>query len=78
MSYRESKEAGLITIDITCDARKGRKDICGNEASITMQNRDVINQFIYNLGWRLLRGHQVCGECMAKGKVSLPRKAATR
>ncbi len=75
MSYHEHKDGDLITISITCDARKG-KGICGNSAEVTMQNREWINQFVYSMGWRLLRGHQVCSSCLTKSRVIFPRRAA--
>lgn len=75
MSYHEQKEAGLITITLVCDARKG-KGTCGNIAEITMQNREWINKFLFNMGWRLLRGHQVCSSCLTKSRVTFPRRTA--
>ena len=75
MSYHEEKSNGLVTVRITCDARKG-KGICGNSAGGTMQHCETIQRFLYRLGWRLLRGHQVCSSCLAKGKVVFPRRAA--
>jgi len=62
----ESKDGILHTIELTCDAKKG-KGICGNSASASMQSREACGQFLFAIGWRLLRGHQVCGSCMAKG-----------
>lgn len=75
MTYSESKgELGLVTIEVVCDARKG-KGICGNSASITMADRKTIQRFLYALGWRLLRGRQVCSLCMKKyPKISFPRE----
>lgn len=75
MSYRKSTKGGLTTIELVCDARKG-KGVCGNSAGVTMQSPESVAHFLYQLGWRLLRGHQVCGWCMKKyPKIHFPRKA---
>lgn len=75
MSFHEHKEGDFITITLTCDARKG-KGSCGNSAEITMQNREQIGKFLFNMGWRLLRGHQVCSSCLRKSRVTFPRRTA--
>jgi hypothetical protein len=73
MAYSETTDGPLTTVTLTCDASK-RGRVCGNTAEITMQDRDAIERFLLALGWRLLRGHQVCGSCLSRGKVSFPRK----
>lgn len=70
--YKETTSATGTTIEIACDARKG-KFICGNSAEVTMPSRDSVVGFIYALGFRLLRRHQVCAECEAKKRVTFPR-----
>lgn len=74
MSYEETKVGSLVTIKLTCEARCG-KSVCGSIASISTQSREAVQAFLYNLGWRLLRGHQVCGSCMRRKRISFPRKA---
>ncbi len=71
--YRESEKDGLLKIEISCDARKG-SGICGNSAEVTMQERKAALLFLGNLGFALLRGHQVCGWCLRKKRVVFPRK----
>jgi hypothetical protein len=72
--YSESSNGSLFTVYISCDARSG-KGVCQNSAEITMQNIDWCKNFLLGLGWRLLRGHQVCGQCVSRGRVVFPRKA---
>jgi hypothetical protein len=78
MTYQEAnnEDLGMVSISLTCDARKG-SGICGNSSSITMTDRQQAQRFLYGLGWRLLRGHHVCGLCMRKKRISFPRKKIT-
>jgi hypothetical protein len=69
--YKESTSAGLTSIEIGCDARVG-KGICRNRASVTMNDRDAAKHLLYMLGWRVSRGHQICGLCVKK-KYHFPR-----
>lgn len=73
MSYKESKDGDLITVVLTCDARKG-KGICENTIEVTMQNREWVNELLFAMGWRILRGHKVCSSCLAKKRVTFPRR----
>ena len=77
MSYKETKERrlGLVTVELTCDARKG-KEVCGNSASITMQDRATVLQFLYDMGWRMMRSHHVCGWCLASDRKITFRRTA--
>lgn len=76
MSYRKSIDGDLITIELVCEARKG-KGVCGSTAEVTMQSLEMVNKFLFALGWRLLRGKQVCGSCMMKyPKIVFPRVKA--
>jgi hypothetical protein len=43
--------------------------------AISMLEREACTGFLYDLGWRLLRGHPVCPDCMKKKRVSIPRRA---
>lgn len=78
MAYQERSRNGLTTIKIACDAWVKRGVVCGNVAMITMQSRAACKQFLFDLGWRLLRGQQVCSSCLRKKRVSFPRKQATQ
>jgi hypothetical protein len=71
--YEESNNGELFTAFIQCDARKG-SGICQNRVSVTMGRKEDALALIYQLGFRLCRGHQVCGDC-AKKKIVFPRKA---
>ncbi|HEX5426575.1 MAG TPA: hypothetical protein VFW94_23710 [Candidatus Acidoferrales bacterium] len=75
MGYRESENKnGVVKIEISCDARKG-KGICGNQTTVIFPQRRMATHFLYELGWRVLRNHQVCGSCLKSGKrVVFPRK----
>lgn len=73
MAYSETIDGPLTTLTLTCDANKGDW-VCGNRAEVTMQDRDAVMRFLLALGSGLLRGHQICGACLSRGKVSLPRK----
>jgi hypothetical protein len=79
MSYRETQSGAapiyFTTIEIKCDARRG-KGICSNRAKVTMNDRDAAKKFLFALGWRLLRGHQVCLHCCSKKRITFPRISA--
>lgn len=78
MSYHESKDGDLVTIKLVCDARKG-KGVCQNEAEVTMQDKKMVQKFLFGFGWRLLRGRHACGTCMQKyPKISFPRTKAVK
>jgi hypothetical protein len=70
--YKEVQTQGLTTIDIGCDARRGR-GTCTNQASVTMRNRDAAKHLLFRLGWRLSRGHQICSQCLGKKRYSFPK-----
>jgi hypothetical protein len=77
MAYAETTENGLVTVQLSCDAWRVRgKYLCNNSAEITMQRRDDVLQFLHDLGWRLLRGHQVCSTCLDRGKPIFPKAVA--
>jgi hypothetical protein len=75
VSYKEesNESIGLTTITLTCEALRG-KQACGNVASVGMQDRQSIINLLYSLGWRLCRGHQVCGLCAGQERIRFPRK----
>ena len=70
--YKETKSGDITTIEIGCDARKG-KGICSNQASVSMKDRDSAKHLLYELGWRISRGHQICCECVRK-KYHFPKE----
>ena len=73
MSYKVTKSGERVDASvISCDARKGT-GICGNRASVTMSKPMDPKKFLLDLGWRLLRGHQVCASCQRKKRVTFPR-----
>lgn len=57
MSYMETSPVeGHTRVEIACDARN-----CDNSADIMLPGIGVAcRQFLFDLGWRLMRGHQVC------------------
>ncbi len=75
MSYHEIKSGDLVTILLTCDARK-KKTVCGNMAEATTLSKKSSGKFLFDLGWRLLRGKQVCPDCLRRGvkNVHFPRE----
>lgn len=73
--YSEKQIDGLVTIRLECDAWAVRgKYVCNNYVEATAITRKVTLQIVLDLGWRLLRGNQVCPDCLKSGKVSFPRK----
>lgn len=72
--YEETKTGPYTAIRAACEARRGR-GICGNNIFCMMNERDDVLQFILDMGWRLLRGHQVCPDCMKKKRIVFPRRA---
>lgn len=63
MSYKESTPLGGHTrVEISCDARN-----CHNSAAITLPGSGAAcKQFLFDLGWRLMRGRQVCSKHAAQ------------
>lgn len=60
----EEKLANCHRILIVCDTK--RRGHVHTSADITMSTRDLCNNFLYMLGWRLRRGKQLCPECSAR------------
>ncbi len=61
MSYKESTPIkGHTEIEIACDARN-----CNSSASVMMPG-EASKNLLFALGWRLLRGHQVCSKHAAQ------------
>ncbi len=61
MSYKESTPIkGHTEIEIACDARN-----CNSSASVMMPG-EASKNLLLALGWRLLRGHQVCSKHAAQ------------
>lgn len=71
MGYGECKikfgDQEATSIAVCCDALIGKR-VCGNEANVVMNKREDAGKFLFDLGWRLVRGRQVCGQCMARHK----------
>jgi len=79
MSYHDWVELdGHTGASITCEARKGR-GICQNRAEIVVPGtRKDVQHFFYLMGWRILRGHQVCSECLKNKRVVFPRQRRSK
>ena len=72
MSYTESKILGCPAITLRCDARRGGA-VCGNMTMIARNTMEEVKQMLFDLGWRTLRGHQVCSSCAARKRIVFPR-----
>lgn len=78
MMYKEQNHGGDYTeIDIACDAWAKRGVRCENSAKVVRNTAEQAKRLAFDLGWRLLRGHQVCSCCLTRGvgNVRFPRKA---
>lgn len=76
--FRETKHGPITTYEISCDAWRSRGVRCKTTASISVSKQFDGKRMLHDMGWRLMRGHQVCSGCLAKGsaKVTFPRNAA--
>jgi hypothetical protein len=72
MSYRETQPLeGHTKIEIACDALN-----CDSSASIMMPGIGVaIKQMLFDMGWRLMRGRQVCSTHAAMKRPRWKRAA---
>lgn len=51
-------------IELICDTKRKRHKT--TRAFIATSTRDGCNQFLYQMGWSLHRGKQMCPECTAR------------
>jgi len=72
MGYSESKILNSPCITLTCDARRGGA-VCGNLTMVARPTIEEVKQWLYDMGWRVLRGHQVCSGCASRKRISFPR-----
>ncbi len=73
MRLEETSEIGHRVV-LVCDTN--RKGHIYTSADVTMSTRDLCNDFLYLIGWRLYRGKQLCPECAARVATRLATRPA--